>query len=373
MKTKPISPSQLQDSRFQGSFEKKLAAYKESIDKLRKHATEEVSQRGRYLFRMLEWFVVDQVLYGVSSDPLFVPTPSINVAALIPIFEDSSRSEIRQGINNVKILVKQGHLLNPTTTLDGNNLYIDLITVTSTITSVLCYRSVPSRGPGTEPSENHIKAEMFTKILKDAFSLGAHEFHTNWEYHYQIPGHAGSGSARSDFAAVVLNDIDQQFCFLIVEFEAKGYAVHKDETVVVAEAAFEFNRILGSFPYLSENEVNEIRLHIGLAMGTTIRMCSISAVFDQEKQSLIYVRNSNNFTFELHTENPSTNILNALNLISYLRKNVCEDGKKLKELLKKEKRIINEALLNALPSLPKVAATPRTFRTAITPPSHRII
>ena len=63
----------------------------------------------------------------------------------------------------------------------------------SNITSVLCYRSVPSRGPGTGPSENHLKAEMFTKILKDAFSLGLDDFHTNWEYYHQIPGHAGAG------------------------------------------------------------------------------------------------------------------------------------------------------------------------------------
>ncbi len=243
----------------------------------------------------------------------------------------------------------------------------------SNITSVLCYRSVPSRGPGTGPSENHLKAEMFTKILKDAFSLGLDDFHTNWEYYHQIPGHGGAGSAKSDFVAVVLNDVDQQFSFLTVEFQAKGRGIHKDETVVVAKAAFEFNRILGSFPYLTEDEVNQIRLHIGLAMGTTIRMCSIRAVFDEAEKSLIYVRNTNSTIFELHTDDSCTNILNALRLTSYLRKNACEDGKKLQMLLRKEKIKINESLMAALPNLPKVTATSRQYPQAITPPRERFV
>ena len=142
---------------------------------------------------------------------------------------------------------------------------------------------------------------------------------------------------------------------------------------MVAKAAFEFNRILGSFPYLTEDEVNQIRLHIGLAMGTTIRMCSIRAVFDEAEKSLIYVRNTNSTIFELHTDDSCTNILNALRLTSYLRKNACEDGKKLQMLLRKEKIKINESLMAALPNLPKVTATSRQYPQAITPPRERFV
>jgi hypothetical protein len=51
--------------------------------------------------------------------------------------------------------------------------------------------------------------------------------------------------------------------------------------------------------------------------------------------------------------------LNALRLTSYLRKNACEDGKKLQMFLQKQKTRINESLMAALPNLPKVAATSR--------------
>ncbi|RIB21200.1 hypothetical protein C2G38_2177350 [Gigaspora rosea] len=49
-----------------------------------------------------------------------------------------------------------------------------------------------------------------------------------------------------------------------MEFEQHGFEVHIDDIVIVAEAAYEFNRILSLMHYPSEKEVNETFLHIGL-------------------------------------------------------------------------------------------------------------
>lgn len=48
------------------------------------------------------------------------------------------------------------------------------------------------------------------------------------------------------------------FPFFIVEFETDGFSVHKDEMVVAAEAAFEYNRFLTAAYYLTEDEVKFI-------------------------------------------------------------------------------------------------------------------
>src|SRR3954447_17486457 len=97
---------------------------------------------------------------------------------------------------------------------------------------------------------------MWTKIFSDTFLIGSEDIDVNWEYHHQISGNGGNGSARSDFTAVIFNSIDRQFPFFIVEFETDGFVVHKDAITVVVETAFEYNRILASVYYLSEDEVN---------------------------------------------------------------------------------------------------------------------
>ena len=75
-----------------------------------------------------------------------------------------------------------------------------------------------------------------------------------WELHHLFPGSSGKGSARSDFAAVFVNN----------------YEVHKDNAVIVAEAAFELNKIFSVAPDLSPEEVVTIRVHIGLINDTVV-------------------------------------------------------------------------------------------------------
>ncbi|CAG8734852.1 41862_t:CDS:2, partial [Gigaspora margarita] len=126
-----------------------------------------------------------------------------------------------------------------------------------------------------------------------------------------------------------------------VEFETDGFSVHKDEMVVAAEAAFEYNRFLTAAYYLTEDEVNSSRLHIGLINGTTI-----------------------------HLED---DIASALKLVAYLRTIVCQDGISLKALLNKKKNIRNGTLLAALPRLPKraVKSHPKSD-IEFTPQSKRV-
>ena len=90
-----------------------------------------------------------------------------------------------------------------------------------------------------KPSEDNIKAQMWAKILSDTFLIDSDDIDVNWEYHHQIPGNGGSGSSRSDFAAVIFNSTDQQFPFFIVESKTDGFVIHKDEIVVMAEATFD--------------------------------------------------------------------------------------------------------------------------------------
>nr|CAG8434360.1 9385_t:CDS:2 [Entrophospora candida] len=227
---------------------------------------------------------------------------------------------------------------------------IDVATALTAITSVLLYSSTSCRGPGSKPSENHIKAQMWTKIFSDTFLIGSEDIDVNCEYHHQILGNSGNGSARSDFTAVIFNSINQQFPFFIVEFETDGFVVHKDAITVV----------------------NATRLHIGLVNGTTICLGSMKAVYDEVKRSLIYVYGANNATFKLHTGNQEADIASALKLVTYLRTNICQDGMALKMLLNRKTNTCNGALLAALPCLPKRAVKSHSCTTEFTPKAKRV-
>ncbi|CAH1763659.1 11581_t:CDS:2, partial [Entrophospora sp. SA101] len=64
--------------------------------------------------------------------------------------------------------------------------YLQCSNSLTAITSVLLYSSTPCRGPGGKPSENHIKAQMWTEIFSDTFLIGSEDIDMNWEYHHQI-------------------------------------------------------------------------------------------------------------------------------------------------------------------------------------------
>ncbi|RIB05932.1 hypothetical protein C2G38_2047201 [Gigaspora rosea] len=135
------------------------------------------------------------------------------------------------------------------------------------VLAVVSYKPTPSCGLGSLPSENHIKIELWAKILSAAVSLHHSEFLPVWELQHLIPGNAG-----------------------YVEFERDGFECHKDDVVTVAEATHEFNRILSLAHNPSEEEVNQIRLHYGLVNSATIRLSMLEPVYDEKRSKLVYIR-----------------------------------------------------------------------------------
>jgi len=242
---------------------------------------------------MLKWSVVDHSLFNEFEFDVFsLSRPAINMSLLESILSENQNKHIHHVVTILHNLITKEIVDNVDSGFKRwlarlwgvrmkEHYIIDTVTALSSINSVIYYTPTPCRGPGSKPSENHINV--------------------NWEYHHQIPGNGGSGSSRSDFAVVVFNSTNQQFPCFIVESETDGFSQHKDEIVVAAEAAFEYNRILAAANYLSEDEVNATRLHIGLINGTTIHLGFMKPIYNEEKQSLIYTYEENKITFNLHT------------------------------------------------------------------------
>ncbi|CAG8638122.1 10429_t:CDS:2 [Acaulospora morrowiae] len=246
-----------------------LLQYRRVLEEMRNHYVEQESQRGRHLSNMLKWSVVDHSLFNGFKFVVSLLRPAINMSLLEPILMESRNKPIHHVVTILRNLITK-----------------EIVDDISPGFKKMARKIMES--PGSKPSENHIKSQMWAKIFSDTFLIDSDDIDVNWEYHHQIPGNGGSGSSRSDIATVVFNDTDQQFPFFIAEFETDGFSVHKDEMVVAAEATFEYNRILTAAYYLSEDEVNSSRLHIGLINGTTIHLGSMKPIYDEEKKSLIY-------------------------------------------------------------------------------------
>ncbi|CAG8535224.1 2709_t:CDS:2, partial [Dentiscutata heterogama] len=333
-----------------------------SFEEMSNHHVEQESQRGRHLSNMLKWSVVDHSLFNGFKFVVSLLRPAINISLLEPILMESQNKPNHHVVTILRNLITK-EIVDDISS--GFKRWLERLR------ELFFYSPTPCRGSGSKPSENYIKSQMWAKIFSDIFLIDSDDIDVNWEYHHQILGNGGSGSARSDFAAVVFNDIDQQFPFFIAEFETDGFLVHKDEMVVAAEAAFKYNRILTAAYYLSEDEVNSSHLHIGLINRTTIHL---GLIYDEEKKSLIYAYEINNATFKLYTGNQEADIASALKLVVYLRTNVYQDGISLKALLNKKKYMRNGTLLAALPRLPKRAVKSRPKSdTEFTPQARRII
>ncbi|CAG8477322.1 6122_t:CDS:1, partial [Cetraspora pellucida] len=346
-----------------------LLQYRRALEEIRNHHVEQESQRGRHLSNILKWSVVDYSLFNGFKFVVSLLRPAINMSLLEPILMECWNKPIHHVVTILRNLITKEIVDDIGTDSNGwlerlwrvrikEHYIIDTKIALTAITSVIFYSSTPCRGPGSKPSENHIKSQMWAKIFSDTFLINSDDIDVNWEFHHQISSNGESRSARSDFAAVVFNNTNQQFFFFIVEFETDGFLVHKDKIVVVAEAAFEYNRILTAVYYLSEDEVNSSCLHIGLINGITIHLGSMKLIYNEEKKSLIYAYERDNVTFKLYTSNQEVNIASALKLVTYLRTNVRQDGILLKALLNKEKNMRNRNLLAALPCFPKKAVKP---------------
>ncbi|RIA88310.1 hypothetical protein C1645_826575 [Glomus cerebriforme] len=135
---------------------------------------EEDSQRARHSFTMLEWSVVNFEMFADAGwqgerKPVTISIPQIELKSLSPIFERYFDCRIRSVIAMLRSLVNKGKIGNSSMFSSWVNWLwnqsksyykIDALTCIPVISTVISYIPTPCRGLGSEPSENHIKAEL---------------------------------------------------------------------------------------------------------------------------------------------------------------------------------------------------------------------
>ncbi|RIA93782.1 hypothetical protein C1645_818983 [Glomus cerebriforme] len=368
-----------------------LENYCNLLFKLQYHPVEEESQRARHISKMLKWHVVNQEMFievgwieNYHNHPISKPSFGLNLVS--SVFNQSPRDQLHQAGQSIQKLAAKNIIGNsdnwvplPVISLMkffgkkfDNYFELDALTVISVISSIILYAPTPSNGFGCLPSENHVKAELWTRILSNAFNLNKTKFVPVWELQHLISGNGGRGSARSDFAAIVTNSNNLQFPFFIVEFTRHEQEVHKDNIVAVSEAIYEFNRMLALGRNLSEEEINRTHIHIGLVDGTRISFSTITPSFNQSESTFIYIHQDNNLSYNLKNDDIELDIENVLQLVVYLREKICEDGLWIETILNREATGYNYKLNELLPQLPKEAVKSKPYKTKFTPRSKRV-
>lgn len=99
-----------------------------------------------------------------------------------------------------------------------------------------------------------------------------------------------------------------QFALFFFEFEWHGLECHKNNIVAVAEATFEFSRILPLVNDPSKEDSNPFQLQIGLANGAQLVLTSI---YNEKHSRLVYIRHEIIFSFNFHTQDHEHDIKNA--------------------------------------------------------------
>ncbi|CAB4495109.1 hypothetical protein RhiirA5_493892 [Rhizophagus irregularis] len=360
-----------------------LKEYCEILKQLEDHHLEEESQRVRHLFKLLSWSVVDSKLFP-AQNPICYPDlwkPTANFGIIIAALKDTRHQKLQDAVPVLNRIIREGKIgivrsgiistIQRWLGLEPADFVIDAPTALSALTSILLFVPSPVR-PGADPSENHFKSQLWTKILSDAFSLNVDPFDSTWELHHQIPGDSGKGSARSDFACVAISLITkEQYPFFILEFEVGGVQVHKDYAVVIAEASHALNRILSTHMF-SESEISLIRVHVALVNNAHIRLGILRPLYSQEYNTTLYIYDQDVKSFDLQSNCIGTNIENVFKLIVYLRQVVCKDGLYLRNLLgeriSEKKRKFNFGL----PRLPSEAEKSRLPKVNFTPKAKRV-
>ncbi|KAJ3167328.1 hypothetical protein HDU88_002248 [Geranomyces variabilis] len=111
----------------------------------------------------------------------------------------------------------------------ANAVYIDALTMSSAVSALVTYSPSPARGQGSEPSEHHVRNELWVDIFTKSVKLAAGPFVSLWEMWHLFPGNAGKASSRSDFSALAVDAQGESFPFLIVESERpKAYITFKE-------------------------------------------------------------------------------------------------------------------------------------------------
>ncbi|RHZ76755.1 hypothetical protein Glove_193g51 [Diversispora epigaea] len=360
-----------------------LKEYCKILNQLKDHHLEEESQRGRHLLKLLTWSVVDSKLFP-AQDPMCYPDlrkPAVNFNIIIAALKDTRHKKLWDAIPVLNRIIKEGKIgivqssiistIQCWLGLEPANFVIDAPTTISALTSVLLFVPSPVR-PGAHPSENHFKSQLWTKILSDTFFLNIDQFEPIWELHHQIPGDSGKGSARSDFACVVISPITkEQYPFFILEFEVGGVQIHKDFAVVVAEAVHALSRILSTHVIL-ESEISLIRVHVALVNNAHIRLGILRPLYNQGCNDILYIYDQDIKSFDLQSDYTGINIENVFNLIVYLRQVVCKDGLYLRNLLNRRNSEKKRKFYSGLPRLPSDAEKSRVPKGNFTPMAKRI-
>nr|CAG8469168.1 7890_t:CDS:2 [Entrophospora candida] len=334
-------------------------------------------------FPDLKEYFVDSKLFP-TQDPICYPDlqkPAINFGFITEALKSTKHKKLLNAtpvlngiINEGKIGTTKSSIINRIQHWLGSgpaNFVIDVPTTLSALTSVLLFVPSPVRS-GADPSENHYKAQLWAKILSDAFTLNIDSFEPTWELHYQIPGDSGKGSSRSDFACVTISlNTKERYPFFILEFEVDGVRIHKDFAVVVAEAVHTINRIL-SMHIISESEISKIRVHVALVNNAHIRLGILRPLYNHESNCIIYIYDQDIKCFDLQSGCTEIDIENVFNLISYLRQIVCKDGQYLRNLLNRESSGIKRKFYPEFPSVPLEAEKSRSPKMNFTPTAKRV-
>ncbi|CAG8574125.1 11675_t:CDS:2 [Gigaspora margarita] len=258
------------------------------LEQLKNHHFDEESQRGRHLCRLLIWSVVDKALKSTQHKKLLNAIPALN-----------------RIINEGKIGTTKSSIINRI---------------------------------------QHWLAQLWAKILSDAFNLNIDSFEPTWELHHQIPGD---------------------------KFEVDGVRIHKDFAVVVAEAVYTLNRILSTYIIL-ESEISKVRVHVALTNNAHIRLGILRPLYNHESNCIIYIYDQDVKSFDLQSGCMETDIENVFNLINYLRQVVCKDGQYMKNLLNRESYGNKRKFYPELPRIPLEAEKSKTPKINITPMVKRV-
>ncbi|CAG8690919.1 24503_t:CDS:2 [Cetraspora pellucida] len=258
------------------------------ISDLQFHNVDEVSQRARHFIAMLKWSVVNYETFikaGWNGKRRFniISTPRIKIKSVSATFEQHPNNQLKSITTALWSLYDKG---------------------------IIHSREISPASFISSPSESHVKIELWSKIFS-------------------------AGSSRSDFAAVVNNQFDLQFPFFLVKFGNNGF---EDSVVVVAEAVYEFNRLLSFIHHPTEEE---------------------------QQSSLIYVHDDV-LSFNLMGSDLEENVGNALRLTTYFRETVCTSGTLIRSLLNRQPVVtFNYDLMMALPELPREAIKSRELYTIV--------
>ncbi|KAI9095440.1 hypothetical protein DFS34DRAFT_172437 [Phlyctochytrium arcticum] len=322
--------------------------------------TAEVQQLGRHAMEKVPWSIFQaatlQSLGYAAPHEVLLPTTTVvkfNTQMVEGVLKECACHNL--ALNSLQILLAKDGPLDQDL---ARGPFVETLTVAAAISAVATYFPRGTRGPGSHPSENHIKGELWGPILSNAVKLAPrHEFAPLWEMDHLFPQTAGAGSSRSDFAALKIAFDDEPLPFLITEFEANGVRVHKDHVVAAAEATLQMNSVVARFCERPA-DLEKVRCFVGLASDATIYFRMLSPEIDTGSGRIYYRETDCDRPFRLAQPNLGDSLLDALRLIAFIRGPILEAGRALSTLLTSAGRTV-PVYAHLVPSLPDSVAKGR--------------